>query len=193
MQQQPPTFRCFFYDGEFYELDFEQARTLDQDILLPDRRILVVGKWEPVPTYSYSSTIAYHRPTRLRERNASVLADLTPEGIARLAHARPASFADQRGKASVKPFIELDAGDVEQIITETLGLANYCIAEGWERDSYHRFCLAPTDIEEYLKSDRAGVFAFLAGTGSEPQPQMLLAECIVRGVLDPGNYLIASF
>src|SRR5258708_4095238 len=110
MQEQPPTLRRFFYGGEFYELDFEQARAPDQDIFLRSNTILVVGKWGPGPTSSSASTIAYYGQARLGERNVSVLADLTQGGIARLAHARPASFTDQRRKAAVKTYIEMDTG-----------------------------------------------------------------------------------
>jgi hypothetical protein len=89
----------FFYGQTAYDFDGEAAHAQDQDILLPDGRILIVGHWQPVKKFFYSDEVAYHRPTGLRERRNSLLLQAPFEEAARinnLALALPCSLISSR-------------------------------------------------------------------------------------------------
>lgn len=183
----------FFHDQIAYDFDGEAAHTQDQDILLPDGRILIVGYWQPVKKFFYSDEIACYRPTGLRERRNTLPLQAPFEEAARtanLALAQLATFTPANTVFRPATWYYAQHNEVEKLIQETFGRSDYAIAEGWENGSYHSYSLDEQAIAWHEKWDQKELYAYLELNGHAPNLQWFLCECVVRGVLQPGEYLI---
>lgn len=182
----------FFHGGVAYDFDGLTAHEHDQDILLPDGRVLVVGKWLAVKKFFYSDEIAYHRPTALRERATLPIA-LPFEEAARagnLTLAQVATFAPAETAFEQKTWLYAGHSKVEELIQRTFGRTDYTIAEGWENGSYHSYSVDERELDWYQRWERKSMYAYLEAGGPAPDLGCLLCECVLQGVLKPGEYLI---